>query len=209
MSDLATIQAGWDHAARVDPFFNIITIHGLTPDEFWARGEREIDAMLERLQPVSRGRALDFGCGIGRLTQALARHYERVDGIDISGEMVTLARGFNRRGKRCAFHVNQRDDLAVFEDGMFDLVYSMIVLQHMPAPLAERYVQEFIRVLAPNGAAVFEIPTGPGSPHANAWLSMYGAACADVEQWVVGAEAKIVDVEPINDGSYRYTAVRA
>jgi hypothetical protein len=60
--------------------------------------------------------------------------------------------------------VNDRDDLALFESGVFDLIYSDIVLQHIAPEFSTRYVQEFTRVLAPGGVAVFQLPSHPLAP---------------------------------------------
>jgi hypothetical protein len=107
MTDLRVIQAGWDYAAVEDAMFNIVTMTekangGWTPVDFFAHGRAEIDAAKARLETLGLGerhrRALDFGCGIGRLTQALASHYVHVDGVDISPEMINLACLYNPGG---------------------------------------------------------------------------------------------------------------
>lgn len=207
--------------------FNIITFAhkangGWTPEEFFAHGQAEIDAAMLRLRDLSRveqaginglldrrSRALDFGCGIGRLTQALARYYEHVDGVDISPEMIELATEYDRKG--CSYHVNTTNDLALFDDDTFDLVYTMIVLQHMPRRYQREYVHEFFRVLKPGGVAMFEMPDGPDFKHPNEWLSMYGVPRATVEEWIAEDGGQLVDVELIPEPSQwaclRYTAV--
>src|SRR5258707_194558 len=77
-------------------------------------------------------RALDFGWGAGRLSQAIARRMAEVDGVDIARSMVDLAGRHNRYGDRCRYRVNTAPDLRLFGDGAFDFVYSSIVLQHIP-----------------------------------------------------------------------------
>ena len=70
-------------------------------------GEREIALLFHRLAalqlPVPHGQALDFGCGVGRLTQALARRVARVVGADISPVMIDLARRLNRYPDRAEY----------------------------------------------------------------------------------------------------------
>jgi ubiquinone/menaquinone biosynthesis C-methylase UbiE len=109
--------------------------------------------------PSKREKALDFGCGAGRLTQPLADHYREVVGVDIAASMIDLAGRHNRHPQRCRFLVNARDDLAMFEDDTFDLVYSNITLQHMEPRFSKRYIAEFVRVLRPGGLAIFQIPS--------------------------------------------------
>lgn len=211
MTDVWYLREGWDHAARQNAMGNILSQKvDWDTEEFFERGRVEIEAVMARLAELglaaNRDHALDFGCGIGRCTQALADHYAQVHGVDVSPEMLKLARTHNRHGKRVRYRLNG-PDLVMFPAGHFDLVYSMIVLQHMPVTMQERYVGEFIRVLAPEGAAVFEVPDCDDL--SNGYLSMYGTKPEMVEDWVSAAGAKVVDREPINDGSYRYTAVRA
>jgi ubiquinone/menaquinone biosynthesis C-methylase UbiE len=106
-------------------------------------------------QGFPRGRALDFGCGVGRLTQPLADHYEEVVGVDIAPSMIELAENLNRRGDRCSYVLNESDDLRAFCDSGFDLIYSNITLQHMEPRYAFRYIKEFLRVLSGDGLLVF------------------------------------------------------
>lgn len=119
-----------------------------------------------------RRRALDFGCGAGRLAQGLARFFDEVDGVDISASMVDAAREHNAHPGRVRYHVNVADDLALFGDDTFDLIYSNKVLQHIPPAHQAAYVAEFVRVLRPGGLAVFQARNGPriepGTPRA--WL---------------------------------------
>lgn len=214
---LSIVQAGWDQAAREDAMFNILTDpskanHGWTPGEFFEHGQVEIDQALARFDaPGGNGRALDFGCGVGRLTQALALHYKRVDGVDISEEMIGQARALNSN-RRVRYHHSTAPNLKAFMARSFDLVYSMLVLQHMPQKLQHGYVLEFFRVLKPGGAAMFEMPDGPDYQHPNGWLSMYGVARNTVEGWISEAGGTLVDVELIVEPSqwqcYRYTATR-
>lgn len=135
------------------------------PDEFFETGRSTLSgwlSVLDRLDlAVNRGRALDFGCGLGRLTQALCEHFDRCDGVDIAPSMIEGAREWNRHGARCAYHLNTGGDLADFPDGAFDLVFCYLVLQHMEPHLARGYVSEFMRVLAPGGMAVFQAPRPP------------------------------------------------
>lgn len=105
------------------------------------------------------GPALDFGCGVGRLTRALARHFESCTGVDIAPGMIRLARELNKKESGCHFHLNQTEDLTAFPSASQAFVYSNIVLQHMPTVLGLRYVAEFVRLLRPGGVAVFQVPT--------------------------------------------------
>ncbi len=165
----------WERLAEVDPLWAVLTAPdqkggGWDVDDFFATGEAEIAhvlAVVEGLgRPETRGRALDFGCGVGRLTRALGRRYETAVGIDISEAMIAQARQLNEAFPQCEFRLNASSDLGQFETGSFDFVYSSIVLQHLPSAAdIERYVTEFLRVAAPAAMVVFGIPTHISFPY--------------------------------------------
>jgi 2-polyprenyl-3-methyl-5-hydroxy-6-metoxy-1,4-benzoquinol methylase len=155
--DLAKADAPWAIYSSQDKKFGRWRM-----EEFWATGRRDVMDMIKMLGDagvtVAGGRALDFGCGMGRLTQPLAEHFNQVDGVDISAEMIRQARRYNHHGDRVAYHLNVTEDLGVFDAETFDLVYTLVVLQHMPVTLTFRYLEEFLRLLKPGGVAVFQVP---------------------------------------------------
>lgn len=162
------LQRHWERLGRRDPYWAVLTDPtkqrgGWNLAEFFRSGVAEIDDVLERAArlgiAVSRRRALDFGCGVGRLTHAMATHFERCDGVDISESMLKMARQHNPGSGRCTFHLNASSDLALFDDGSFDFVYSTLVLQHMEPRYSTSYMREFVRVLAPGGLLVFQVPS--------------------------------------------------
>jgi SAM-dependent methyltransferase len=157
----------WEELASVDPLWAILT----GPEhrggrwelsEFFGTGEAEISEVLRIAddlgEPIRRERALDFGCGVGRLTQALSMRFRECVGLDISEGMVQLARELNENRPNCRFVVNAAPKLEQLDSGSFDFVYSALVLQHMPSTeMVESYVGEFVRVLRPGGLAVFQM----------------------------------------------------
>ena len=158
----------WEELAELDPLWAVLSdpshAHGRWPvDEFFATGEGEVSGALavaaELDRPEAFERALDFGCGLGRLTRALAARFDSSLGVDVSPRMVERARELNADVSGCEFVTNEADDLGAFDSRSFDLVYSSIVLQHLPsAERIERYVAEFVRLLTPGGIAIFQIP---------------------------------------------------
>jgi SAM-dependent methyltransferase len=136
---------------------------GWTPEEFFATGEAEIEHVLATAdglgRPARREEAVDFGCGVGRLTRALAGRFGHALGLDVSEGMVERARALNEDVPTAEFRVNDAPDLGLLGDDAVDLVYSSIVLQHLPSRAAiERYVGEFLRVARPDGIVVFGLP---------------------------------------------------
>lgn len=153
-----------------DPMYAVLTRHDRKggrwdEEEFFALGREEIAGVMSYLDgldiDVRGGRFLDFGCGVGRLTQAMADHASRVTGVDIAESMVEAARSFNRHGDRVEYVVNASPDLSLFDDETFDFVYSNITLQHVPPRFGRVYIREFFRVVRPGGCVLFQMRGGP------------------------------------------------
>jgi SAM-dependent methyltransferase len=227
-TDLRKLERIWRNLGRDDPFWAALTLSdkrqgGWSSDEFFRTGDAEIHAALQiadrRGWTVKRRRALDFGCGAGRLTQALAARFDRVDGVDISGPMIAAARQHNRFGQRCQYHHRVASDLNVFRDGVFDFIYSVVTLQHVPPEYSQKYIGEFIRVLAPNGLLMFQLPShrAPIEPAMPAGGTVsagrlppdaFAAVIAletDVGTWLAG-ETRLLHVSVRNDGSQSWPA---
>jgi ubiquinone/menaquinone biosynthesis C-methylase UbiE len=110
---------------------------------------------------LPRGRALDFGCGVGRLTEPLADYFNEVCGVDIASSMIELASTYNAHKDRCKYYLNETDDLGLFREDSFDFIYTNITLQHMEPRYFKNYIREFLRVLSPSGLLMFQLPSEP------------------------------------------------
>ena len=166
--DLADVRRLYDDWGASDALWAILPFTGKRGNrwnvaEFFQTGVREIDGLLAAIRaldlPLRRGTALDFGCGVGRLSQALAQHFDAVWGVDIAPSMIERAQAYNRYGSRCRYVLNNRDDLTVLGDTTFDLIYSNITLQHLEPRYATSYIAEFLRVAARPGLVVFHQPS--------------------------------------------------
>jgi ubiquinone/menaquinone biosynthesis C-methylase UbiE len=168
MTSLNKIQENWEGFAQADPLWAICTDlkrrdGRWTQEEFFATGEREIGKIVEYvrslgLSPDKNAVALDFGCGVGRLTSALSRHFEQCWGVDISPTMIQLAKDFHKSNPRCSFWLNEADHLHRFPDEYFGFIYTSVTLQHIPVRYVRKYLLELTRVLKPDGIFVFQIP---------------------------------------------------
>jgi 2-polyprenyl-3-methyl-5-hydroxy-6-metoxy-1,4-benzoquinol methylase len=166
---LARVQSTYEMLARIDPLWAVLTFkrykhNRWDPDAFFETGRKEIREFWDYLDRLGlkliRGRALDFGCAVGRLTQPLADDFAHVVGVDIAESFLDLARQFNRHGERCQYIHNTRGDLEIFESDSFDFIYSNITLQHIPKIHSTKYIAEFFRLLRAGGIAVFHLPSG-------------------------------------------------
>jgi SAM-dependent methyltransferase len=165
---LERTRADWERLGAADPLWAVLVDPARKngrwdAESFFATGREEVDGVLAKLDALGvkapRGTALDFGCGVGRLSQALADHYDEVIGVDISSTMLDHARAFDRSGGRCRFVLNTEPHLRQFADASVDLVYSSLVLQHVPRDSALAYLREFSRIVRPGGAVVVLLPT--------------------------------------------------
>lgn len=166
---LSKHRRDWNHLGRVDPLWAIFTrsdkrLGRWDVEEFFLTGAQDVGQVMEVATalgyPRRRGNALDFGCGVGRLTRALASYFGHCCGLDISESMIAQARELNRSVQNCSFVLNDRDDLRAFPDNSFDMIYTKWVLQHLPdTGLIISYIRELVRLLQPDGLLVFQVRT--------------------------------------------------
>lgn len=170
----------WDELARLNARYSIISTPDFESGEsssleaFWASGREELDRILSMLSlgDVSRLTAVEIGCGIGRMTRALAARFARVVALDVSPEMIYRARSLGAELTNVEFMVGSGSDLAGVAEASADLVLAWFVLQHIPRPRGVlSYVSEAGRVLRPAGTAFLHMRTSRGAfDHARRWL---------------------------------------
>ncbi len=167
--EIGKLGDDWDMISECDAFWAVLS----DPDQKHEKWDKEIffklgsdqiqsvlDVIRDQLGPFHKQtRALDFGCGLGRLTRAMAHHFDSCDGIDISEQMIMRAMQLNADTPTIEFHVNRSSDLGLFRDATFDFIYSSLVLQHVPSQrLILDYIKEFVRVTVPEGIVAFQLP---------------------------------------------------
>jgi len=124
----------------------------------------ERPATIALLGDVARRRVLEVGCGAGPLTAWLVDQQASVTAIDVSPEMLRLAR--SRLGDRAAFQVADLEQPLAFADSSFDVVVASLVLHYVRD--WDAALREMRRVLAPGGSVVFSThhPTMDAALHA-------------------------------------------
>lgn len=217
---LQDASKNWTALGEDDPLWVVLT----DPDkkgnrwneqEFFATGQAEISTMFDGLKAAglspASGRALDFGCGVGRLTQALAARFDAVDGVDISASMVRHAETYNRFPNRVVYHLNVRSDLATFQTAQYDFICTLIALQHTPPRFQLGYLADFLRLLKPGGCACFQTIHARGwrqfvpnwladlirkrRSHGKAFIPLYGLPISRVRQIFEQPGSRIVKVQ--------------
>lgn len=152
-------DADWRELGVSNPYWGVIShpdflAENITPEriqQFYDSGPFHIDPIARDLEKHTgarpSGRALDFGCGVGRLAEAMLTYCDQVTGVDISPGMLALAR---ERGSRVRY-VDQIPDEA------FDWINSFIVLQHIPPARGEEIIETLLSRLAPGGMISLQI----------------------------------------------------
>jgi ubiquinone/menaquinone biosynthesis C-methylase UbiE len=128
-------------------------------DTFLFRGQwRELGQRTSTLAQLQPGDAvLDVGCGTGTLALEVARRVGRagrVAGIDPGTEQIARARAkAARRNAPIEFQIGVIEQLP-FPGCSFDVVFSTLMMHHLPASLKRQGLAEIARVLKPGGRLV-------------------------------------------------------
>jgi len=158
------MRADWNRRAKEDAHYYVaFGRHEQDEAEFLAtasdvlRGlDREMKRGLPGARPSAR-RALEIGCGPGRLLKPMAERFGEIHGVDVSDEMVALARERLREIPHAHAHSGSGADLKQFADESFDFLYSYAVFQHIPEKcVVFSYLDEAARVLKPGGLMRFQ-----------------------------------------------------
>jgi len=157
-------DVAWEKWGQVDPYYGVLADDKFRGEniqqskrEFLDSGEEHIAGVLRKIDhhfgPIRRMRALDFGCGVGRLLLPLSQQFERVAGLDISKSMLQEAsRNLSARDIGNVELLVSDDVLSALGDRTFDFVHSYIVLQHIEARRGYQIVSKLLDHLATDGA---------------------------------------------------------
>jgi len=150
----------WNARAREDAGYYVAFGRRQQSDaDFLATATDVVNTLESELRRVpehqrSLWKALEIGCGPGRLMRPMSRHFAEIHGVDISDEMIALARERLRDTPNAYLHLTDGASLAEFPDETFDFVYSYAVFQHVPShDVIAAYMRETRRVLKTGGFA--------------------------------------------------------
>ena len=181
--DINDIHKNWTDLGQNDAMWVVLTDPNKkggrwTEREFFENGREEISRVMQQLKeakiPIHFGKALDFGCGLGRLSQALGNYFASVDGVDVSASMIEQAKALNKMPEKVQYHLNVKTDLSAFPSDSYDFIYSSICLQHIPTNYQLSYIADFMRLLKRGGIAHFQ------TIHARGWRQFVPNAMADL-----------------------------
>jgi SAM-dependent methyltransferase len=212
----ARMRDDWNRRAREDAHYYA---------GFGGRGQSEAEFLssanyvLEKLEPdLARlpsnanrraWRALEIGCGPGRLMLPLSHDFGEIHGVDVSGEMVALARERLAHIPHAHVHLTDGAGLPQFADESFDFIYSYAVFQHIPdREIIFDYLREIRRVLNPGGifrGQFNDLPT-PADEPPNTWTGC-GFSSGEIRTFTREHEIDLLDLSG-RDTQYLWTTWR-
>ena len=160
------MRSDWDQRARENAQFYVNTASAEWNDaDFYETGERTIaEEILTDMGNICQGTApeqmkvLEIGCGAGRLTRALSKVFGQVHAVDVSAEMIQVARTKLADRPNVQLYVNNGVDLSVLPPMTFDFAFSFIVFQHIPSlEVIASYCREVAARLRPGGLFKFQV----------------------------------------------------
>jgi len=214
------MREDWDRRAREDAERFIYTRDSASDAEDFVRsGEANYRQLVRPYLPILLGgkpacdcRAVEIGCGIGRMTEWLAADFGFVEALDVSPAMIQAARQRLGHVPNIAFHSGSGSDLAPVADASADLVFSYIVFQHIPSRTAiEGYVSDAARILKDGGAFKFQL-NGDQTPaylahQRDTWLGEVFSE-ADVARMLAAAGLTPIASEGAGTQYYVVTAIK-
>jgi ubiquinone/menaquinone biosynthesis C-methylase UbiE len=162
MSGLEASRKFWDEKARENPYWYVSSAgpyEGRNLAEFWASGSKIWNDLKSAsgYAPKRTDAVVEIGCGVGRLTRAIAPEVGQVFAFDLSAEMLTIARK-SVEAANASFQQAKTPALAEIADNSIDAFVAYCVFQHLPdLEVLREYLKTAARVLKPGGTLVFSM----------------------------------------------------
>jgi SAM-dependent methyltransferase len=185
MGPIERMREDWDRWAREDAYYYAAFGRRNQDEREFFAGAAEVLHTLTREfvrlpeAPAQSRRALEIGCGPGRLMLPMSAHFGEIHGVDISERMVAKAREGLRGAPHAQVHVTPGDGLGMFGDESFDFIYSYLVFQHIPDPaIVLNYLREARRTLKTGGVLCCQLRGAPPlrteiERHAPTWTGCF------------------------------------
>jgi SAM-dependent methyltransferase len=163
----------WKRYGKEDPYFGVLSdaryrgreLNDDLRNEFFTSGRQHVETIVQVLREtfgdVPRGTALDFGCGVGRLSQPMASVFDHVIGADVSDGMLSEARKNASLADIRNVEYRNSSNLDWLQPRSFDLVHSYIVFQHIPVETGEPIIAKLIDAVKEGGIGALHITIVP------------------------------------------------
>jgi len=199
------LKDNWNFFAERDAIKAIITNFTGTKKDFFQRGIDEVNHIIEKkvsidtINKYEKSFAVDFGCGIGRLTKPLAKHFDVAVGIDISEKMLEVAR-HEASARNAQYLECQNSDKLPIASNCVDFILSLQVLQHIPRVYKINIFKEFYRMLRKKGKVYFEHPySGKEAIHDNHVMHMDVWGINKLGDTLTDIGFKVLNIESLGD----------
>lgn len=156
---LESSRSFWEEKANENAYWYVSSFgpYGQQDLEgFWASGQRIWNDLKNALgySPSHEHLVVEVGCGVGRLTRAIAPEVGRVVAFDISQQMLAIARQAGM--PNVEFHRTDGASLLPVADSSADMVLAYCVFQHLPSEeILGAYLEEMRRVAKPGALLAF------------------------------------------------------
>lgn len=167
---ISRVGETWSSLGATRPYHSVLTGKNFLPENidheaietFWATGSKEaarVGSILKKhgLHDTASKVCVEYGCGLGRITDPFANMFKQVYAYDISSKHLDKAKSKLKYGN-VEFKLCTRD---LFGIGLqrCDVFYSNIVFQHNPPPLIRKLISMALEALKPDAIAIFQVPT--------------------------------------------------
>ena len=209
---LTRMQNDWDNRCKSNPKWFIRTENNQSDEQFWKSGELSCNALLSGTVKVmiknnskKSTRVLEIGCGIGRVLIPMSKFFTEVIGVDVSSEMIKLAKIKLSSTPNCKVYHNNGKDLIDFLDNSIDFCYSIATFQHIPdKKIIENYFTEIHRVLKNNSYFRFQVNGTSNKTDGTTWNGV-SLSKDEITELANINKFKIIDMKHIGDFYFTIT----
>lgn len=151
----------WEIIGSRDPWFGVLSSSEFRADQidedrrkrFYETGVKDIAHVLSMFDTdfgarPTAGTALDIGCGVGRLSYAIAQVMPQVAGYDVSDSMLQIARTYAPANLTLS---------STLPSGVFSWINSYIVFQHIPPAEGLQLLKSCLAMASPGAFASIQI----------------------------------------------------
>lgn len=160
-------DVAWEKIGANNPYYGVLTfeeyrhsnISEETREIFFQSGLTHIESILQKIRSnidkeFTINRALDFGCGVGRLVIPLSKIAQEVTGVDVSESMLEEAKkNCEKYSIKNVKFIKSDDDLSRLS-GKYNLIHSFIVFQHIPTKRGRILFKNILEHLEEGGVCI-------------------------------------------------------
>lgn len=167
----------WEKIATSEAYFGVSTfekyrsaeLDEATKGEFFESGREHVDLVFRELENAfgsleKPAKALDYGCGVGRVLIPLASRCDAVVGVDISTRMLDESRRNLIAAGVEAFELKTAEEFMADDEAEFDFVHSYIVLQHVEPRIGYRIIEKMLKSLKTGGVGMIHLTHSDNAP---------------------------------------------